>query len=84
MIVAREDPVEVLILDLVEWLDVAPRGYDETMSAWRTSCPRLPVWEEAVDRGYVERRVDGTGTSRVAPSAAGLALLAARRGQPVL
>tara|TARA_E500000305_G_scaffold74447_1_gene60199 strand:+ start:2852 stop:3004 length:153 start_codon:yes stop_codon:yes gene_type:complete len=30
--------------------------------AWRTSCPRLTVWEEAVDRGLVVRRyVDGTG-----------------------
>jgi D-3-phosphoglycerate dehydrogenase len=25
------------------------------MEAWRTSCPKLPIWEEANDRGYVER-----------------------------
>ena len=24
------------------------------MEAWRTSCPRLPVWEDAVDNGFVE------------------------------
>jgi D-3-phosphoglycerate dehydrogenase len=44
-----------LLLDLLEWLDAAPRGYAETMEAWRTSCPRLPVWEEAVESGFVHR-----------------------------
>ncbi len=42
-----------LILDLVGWLMRAPRPYPEVMAAWRTSCPRLPVWEDAVDRGLV-------------------------------
>jgi hypothetical protein len=50
------DPVEPLILDLLEWLARAPRPYSEVMEAWRTSCPRLPVWEEANSRGFVERR----------------------------
>lgn len=30
------------------------RTYEEVMSAWRTSCPRLPVWEEANERGFVK------------------------------
>jgi hypothetical protein len=56
------DPVEPLILDLLEWLAATPRPYDEVMSAWRTSCPRLPVWEEANERGFIERqRSTGTG-----------------------
>lgn len=51
-----------LILDLVEWVAEKPRPYGEVMDAWRTSCPRLTVWEEAVDRGLVVRRhVSGTG-----------------------
>ena len=40
---ARADPVDALILDLLEWLDRAPRPYADVMEAWRTSCPRLPV-----------------------------------------
>ena len=48
-----EGVVEGLILDLLEWLAKADRGYDEVMDAWRTSCPKLPVWEEANDRGLV-------------------------------
>jgi D-3-phosphoglycerate dehydrogenase len=49
------DSVENLILDLVEWVGRNERTYQETMDAWRTSCPRLPVWEEATDRGLVEK-----------------------------
>ena len=33
-----------LVLDLVEWIGRKPRAYAEVMEAWRTSCPRLPVW----------------------------------------
>src|SRR5215472_12978289 len=48
------DPVvENLILDLLEWLGKQDRTYEETMEAWRTSCPKLPVWEDATDRGLV-------------------------------
>ena len=45
--------VESLILDLVEWVGRKERTYEETMDAWRTSCPRLPVWEDATARGLV-------------------------------
>jgi len=34
------------------------------LEAWRTSCPRLTVWEDAVDRGYVAREpFDGRAAS---------------------
>jgi len=45
--------VEALILDLLQWLDARDRTYEEVMAAWRTSCPKLPVWEDANDRGLV-------------------------------
>jgi len=37
----------------LEWLQVRPRTYTETMDAWRTSCPRLAVWEDAHEAGFV-------------------------------
>jgi hypothetical protein len=43
-----------LVVDLLLWLSTGRRAYRETMDAWRTSCPRLPVWEDAVDGGFVE------------------------------
>jgi len=53
---------DALILDLLEWLGSDPRPYDEVLDAWRTSCPRLPVWEDANDRGLIERHhVPGRG-----------------------
>ena len=50
------DTVDNLVLELLEWLGDGPRPCPEVLDAWRTSCPRLPVWEEANDRGFVERR----------------------------
>ena len=52
--------IDPLVLDLVEWVAKEPRPYAEMLDAWRTSCPRLTVWEEACDRGLVKRTpVDG-------------------------
>jgi hypothetical protein len=47
--------VEALILDLLEWLAAHERSYEEVLEAWSTSCPKLPVWEDANDRGLVTR-----------------------------
>ena len=76
------ETVEPLILDLVEWVAKAPRPYSEVMDAWRTSCPRLTVWEDAVDRGYLvrERMEGGHITVRVTPK--GLKFLADRSARP--
>ena len=50
------DTLKPLICDLLEWLERDRRTHAEVMEGWRTSCPRLPVWEEATDRGYVARK----------------------------
>ena len=55
MVPAMTDNVENLILDLLEWLGSGPRPYVEVLEAWRTSCPRFPVWEDANDRGFIDR-----------------------------
>ena len=56
------ETVDALLRDLLEWVDREERSYTDVMDAWRTSCPRLPVWEEANDRGYVSRgQKDGVG-----------------------
>jgi hypothetical protein len=66
--------VDALILDLLEWLAKSERSYAEVMEAWRTSCPRLPVWEDALDRGLIAREhVNGRAVIRI--TASGLALL---------
>jgi hypothetical protein len=50
------DSPTALILDLLEWIAARPRTYADVMEAWRTSCPRLTIWEDVNDRGYVMRR----------------------------
>ncbi len=73
---------EPLILDLVEWLAGQPRPYSQVMEAWRTSCPRLPVWEDAVDRGLVVRQADSGRDPLVSVTPAGLDLLKRHGRQP--
>lgn len=46
---------ESLIADLVEWIGSRARTYDEVMQVWQTSCPRLTIWEDAVDAGLVRQ-----------------------------
>ena len=65
------DAVDSLILDLLEWIGPESRPYAEVIEAWRTSCPRLPVWEEANERGFLDyRKVPGRATN-VSVSAVG-------------
>jgi hypothetical protein len=47
--------LDPLILDLLEWIEREPRSYAEVIDVWRTSCPRLTVWEDAMDRGFATR-----------------------------
>jgi hypothetical protein len=47
-------------IQLLVWIAERSRSYAETIEVWKTSCPRLAVWEDAladdlvrVDRGCV-------------------------------
>jgi len=77
------DPVHALILDLLEWVAPRPRPYAEVIEVWRTSCPRLPVWEEATDRELIELRAGDEGVLFVCVTPSGRALLSAHRGRSV-
>lgn len=74
------DPVEDPILDLVDWVARKTLTYSEAMDAWRTSCPTLPIWEDAAEHQLVETScVNGRWLVRATP--AGLALLMEKRPQ---
>jgi hypothetical protein len=75
------DPKAYLMLQFLAWVAERPRGYAEIMEGWKTSCPRLSVWEDAQLDGLVERDAS-TGLFRV--TAEGAALLAASRGVQLL
>src|SRR5436853_6803750 len=63
--------LDPLILDFLEWLAPNPRPYAEVMEAWRTSCPRLTVFEDAIDRGFVARSRANDGARMIALTEAG-------------
>jgi hypothetical protein len=45
---------DALTLQLLAWIAARPRTYAGTMAAWRSSCPRLTIWEDACDAGFVQ------------------------------
>ena len=62
----------------LQFLDFVADGrpYGETMEAWRSTCPRMPIWEDAVRDGLV--RIENGGvmkSSRVVLTARGKARL---------
>jgi hypothetical protein len=65
------DTTDPLVLDLVEWIAREPRLYSEVIETWRTSCPRLTIWEDAVDQGYVTRETIAGAGARVTVTAGG-------------
>jgi hypothetical protein len=74
------DAPESLVFDLVEWVAKEPRTYAAMLDAWRTSCPRLTVWEDAIERNLVMRKpVAGRGTMVVVTEAGRRFLTAARQ-----
>lgn len=71
------DVLVPLTLDFLSWLAAEPRDYADVMEAWRTSCPRLTVWEDAVDAGLVVRVHAAGQPMRIEVTRRGAAALAA-------
>jgi hypothetical protein len=72
------DVLAPLTLDFLAWLATEPRDYIDVMDAWRTSCPRLTVWEDAIDAGLIMRRHIAGQPVRIELTLRGEALLATR------
>jgi hypothetical protein len=69
---------ESLVLDLLEWIGASGRSYEDVMAAWRTSCPRLTIWEDAVDAGFLAVRA-----GKVSVTKAGRNFLGIRRSSTI-
>ena len=66
------EPTKALTLQLLEWIADHPRRYDDALEAWRTTCPRLSIWEDACIDGLIDCE---PGSRFVSVSAKGKALL---------
>ena len=57
----RQDAVSTVAaptVELLAWIAERRRTYSDTIEVWKSSCPRLTVWEDALSDGLirVERR----------------------------
>jgi len=70
----------MLTVQFLAWVAEAPRTYAEAMEAWRSTCPRLSIWEDAIIDGLVRLESTPGGTrnqAKVALTKRGRALLKA-------
>jgi hypothetical protein len=61
------------MIDFLQWLSERPRTYAETIDVWKSSCPRLMHWEDAIADGLVRVkdgrvRLTDAGRARMAMS----------------
>ena len=54
------EPVSLLMLEFLTWVSSRHRTYEEAVEAWRTTCPRHTVWEDAFIDGLIEVKNGGT------------------------
>jgi hypothetical protein len=67
------ESTSLIMLQFLAWVADRPRTYPETMEAWRSTCPRLSVWEDAIIDDLV--RVESGDARAVTLTARGRALL---------
>ena len=55
-----QEPISPLTREFLTWIADRPRTYPEAMEAWRTACPRHPVWEDALIDGLIQVESGGS------------------------
>jgi hypothetical protein len=48
------ETISLLMLEFLTWVSSRRRSYDDAVEAWRTTCPRHTVWEDAFIDGLVQ------------------------------
>jgi hypothetical protein len=71
------DQPSLIMIQFLTWVADRPRNYAQTMEAWRSSCPRLSVWEDAIIEGLI--RIDSNANRNVRLTPRGSAVLAQTR-----
>jgi hypothetical protein len=73
------DQPSLIMIQFLAWVTDRPRNYAQTMEAWRSSCPRLSVWEDAIIEGLI--RIDNNANRSVRLTSRGSAVLAQTAGK---
>ncbi len=53
------EPASPLMVELLTWVASRPRTYAQTMEAWRSTCPRQTLWEDALLDGLIRVATEG-------------------------
>src|SRR5262249_45439501 len=73
---AMPEQASLLMIEFLSWVSSRPRTYAESMEAWRSSCPRHAVWDDALVDGLIEIvSAESLPLSKVTLTAQGRALL---------
>jgi hypothetical protein len=56
--------MSTLTKQFLTWVSERPRTYGEAMEAWRSTCPRLSIWEDALGDELVRLETDTGGLSQ--------------------
>jgi hypothetical protein len=75
------DQASLIMIQFLAWLADRPRNYAQAMEAWRSSCPRLSVWEDGIIEGLI--RIDNNANRSVRLTPRGAAVLARSQAQTV-
>jgi hypothetical protein len=73
------EPVSLIMRQFLEWVASRSRTYAEAMDAWRTSCPRLSVWEDALIEGFIQFEGESSQPAVVVLTSRGRAVLDKKR-----
>lgn len=77
------ESVNLLMLEFLGWISGRPRTYTEVMEAWRSTCPRHTLWEDALADGLIQVESRGTlSRSEVVLTSRGRAMLDESRREP--
>lgn len=84
---AQSAAASLIMIQFLQWISDRPRSREDVLEAWRSSCPRFPVWEDARADGLIrqrggergEHRVELTGRGRAALRQAGISPAAGGR-----
>jgi hypothetical protein len=53
---------DALTAQMLQWIAAGDHAYGEVLEVWKTSCPRLSVWEDACIDGIVDCAAGQRGT----------------------
>ena len=73
--ISSSAPVSALTRDFLAWVVSRPRTYADAMDVWRSTCPRLTIWEDALIDGLVRVAAGPVDQAAVTLTPLGLAAL---------